>query len=438
MKEITVHQQARARIPTDVGEFHLCYYANNLDQKEHLALIFGDVRQQSDVLVRVHSECFTGDVLGSLRCDCGPQLHKAMRMIAEAGSGIIIYLRQEGRGIGLLNKLLAYNLQDDGYDTVDANLMLGHQADERDYTIAARILEDLGIQSIQLITNNPTKIESLTELGLVVSNRVPIATGVHPENAAYLQTKIERMRHLLSLDALATVGLNGRWTEKRPLSVTLSYAQSLDGSITLERGMPTAISGPEAMRFTHQLRASHDAILVGIGTVLADDPQLTVRLVDGPQPQPVILDSYLRTPVTARLFSHPTHQPWIVTSYQADADRRATLEAAGCRIFPVPVDANGRLDLRTTLDTLAEHGVQTVMVEGGATVIASFLQARLVNQVALTITPRFLGGLNVLDTHTGPANRLPTLQNVRQRQLGNDFILTGDAIWPNGHHATGK
>src|SRR5215468_2401528 len=174
MDEVTVTQMASARIPTLVGESHLCLYASNLDDKEHLALLIGKVADQHDVLVRVHSECFTGDVLGSLRCDCGEQLDRALKLIAQEGSGILIYLRQEGRGIGLLDKLRAYNLQDQGYDTVDANLLLGHGADERDYTTAAFILKDLDVPSVRLLTNNPMKIESLQTSGIPVTTRVPL------------------------------------------------------------------------------------------------------------------------------------------------------------------------------------------------------------------------------------------------------------------------
>jgi GTP cyclohydrolase II len=190
---------AVARIPTAEGEFQISLYSNNQDEKEHLALVMGNVTRQSNVLVRVHSECFTGDVLGSRRCDCGAQLHQALARIADASSGMLIYLRQEGRGIGLLDKLRAYNLQDQGYDTVDANLILGHQADERDYTVAARILHDWGVRSVRLMTNNPTKIESLQRLGIQVTARVPLQTGITPDNAGYLRTKAERMRHLLTL-----------------------------------------------------------------------------------------------------------------------------------------------------------------------------------------------------------------------------------------------
>lgn len=201
MMNLRVERKALARIPTDVGEFQLALYHNNHDDKEHLALLTGDVIAKPDLLVRVHSECFTGDVLGSNRCDCGEQLYRAMQLIAGAGAGMIVYLRQEGRGIGLLDKLRAYNLQDQGMDTVEANLALGHQADERDYTVAAAILRDWNVQGVRLITNNPSKIESLRTLGVNVIDRVPSETRIKPDNAQYLRTKVQRMRHLLALPA---------------------------------------------------------------------------------------------------------------------------------------------------------------------------------------------------------------------------------------------
>jgi GTP cyclohydrolase II len=198
MEPIQVERKVTARIPTEWGEFQLLLYTNSQDDKEHLALVFGEVTGRSNVLARVHSECFTGDVLGSQRCDCGEQLHCSMQKIGEHGRGVLIYLRQEGRGIGLLDKLRAYNLQDQGYDTVEANLLLGHQADERDYSIAACILQDLQVRSVHLLTNNPTKILHLKQLGVAVSERVPLEGTVNAENANYLRTKAQRMHHLLS------------------------------------------------------------------------------------------------------------------------------------------------------------------------------------------------------------------------------------------------
>ena len=201
MNNPTIHRQVEARIPTRYGTFQLMLYTSSHDRKEHMALIMGDVQDRENVIVRVHSECFTGDVLGSLRCDCGEQLERAMQIVSEAGRGVILYMRQEGRGIGLLDKLRAYNLQDEGLDTVEANLRLGHEPDERDYTVAALILRDLGIRSVNLITNNPRKINELRELGILVRQRMPIEVAPHPENLHYLRTKAKRMDHLLQFSS---------------------------------------------------------------------------------------------------------------------------------------------------------------------------------------------------------------------------------------------
>jgi 3,4-dihydroxy 2-butanone 4-phosphate synthase/GTP cyclohydrolase II len=195
-----IQKLVSTRLPTFAGEFQLSLFQTETDNKEHLALAMGDMEDSEGVLVRVHSECFTGDVLGSYRCDCGEQLAQAMAMIAENGQGVVLYLRQEGRGIGLLEKLKAYNLQDQGYDTVDANLLLGHQADERDYTVAAQMLQSLGVKSIRLITNNPSKIDALEKLGVQVVGRTPLNPTLHPENEEYIRTKVNRMNHLIDLE----------------------------------------------------------------------------------------------------------------------------------------------------------------------------------------------------------------------------------------------
>lgn len=199
MSKATVSRITSARIPTAYGDFQLCYYSNTLDNKEHLAFVKGTVADVDQVLVRIHSECFTGDVLGSKRCDCGEQLDKSLQQIAAQGAGVLVYLRQEGRGIGLLQKLRAYNLQDQGHDTVDANLLLGHGADERDYSLAARILEDLQVKSILLMTNNPSKIRALEAEKINVSARVALEIALNPDNQDYLITKVQRMDHLLQL-----------------------------------------------------------------------------------------------------------------------------------------------------------------------------------------------------------------------------------------------
>ena len=196
--ERLVHRVAEARLPTDHGTWRIVGYRNDVDRQEHVALVYGEIGDGEDTLVRIHSKCLTGDVFHSLRCDCGWQLDKAMEMIAADGRGVIVYLDQEGRGIGLLNKLKAYELQDRGADTVEANEQLGFKPDLRNYGIGAQILLDLGLKSIRLITNNPRKMVGLEGYGLRIGERVPIVQPAHDENAEYLSTKRDKLGHLLA------------------------------------------------------------------------------------------------------------------------------------------------------------------------------------------------------------------------------------------------
>lgn len=199
-QERLVHRQAEATIPTNHGEWKIIAFSNDVDSSEHIALVKGDVAEgDEDVLVRMHSECLTGDVFHSMRCDCGDQLDAAMRMINEAGKGVIVYLRQEGRGIGLVHKLKAYALQDDGLDTVQANEALGFLPDLRDYGIGAQILIDLGLSSIRILTNNPKKIVGLEGYGLKVSEQVPLRIKPNVHNQRYLSAKRDKLGHLLPL-----------------------------------------------------------------------------------------------------------------------------------------------------------------------------------------------------------------------------------------------
>ena len=196
--EQLVHRVAEARIPTDFGEFTIIGYRNDVDRAEHVALVYGEVAGQPNVLVRMHSKCLTGDVFGSQRCDCGVQLHRAMELVAQEGRGVIVYLDQEGRGIGLLNKIRAYALQDGGADTVQANEKLGFAPDLRNYGIGAQILRDLGLSSIRVMTNNPRKLVGLEGYGLQISERVPLIADPNRENRGYLQVKRDKLGHLLA------------------------------------------------------------------------------------------------------------------------------------------------------------------------------------------------------------------------------------------------
>lgn len=202
VRESQVQRVAEVNLPTPFGTFQAFGYRSTLDNHEHLALVFGDIADGEDILVRVHSECLTGDVFGSLRCDCGPQLHAALRMIAEHGRGVVLYVRgHEGRGIGLLHKLKAYELQEAGHDTVDANLELGLPADARDYGTGAQILADLGVRGMRLLTNNPAKRAGLEGYGLRMTERVPLVVEPNDHNQIYLRTKADRMGHALDPQA---------------------------------------------------------------------------------------------------------------------------------------------------------------------------------------------------------------------------------------------
>lgn len=219
--ERLVRRAARTKLPTEFGHFDLVVYETDIDDYNHLALVMGDVENVDDVPVRVHSECLTGDAFHSLRCDCGNQLHEAMRIIAKEKLGVLVYMRQEGRGIGLVNKIRSYELQDQGMDTVDANVHLGFDPDPREYGIGAQILLDLGIQNMRLITNNPIKRAGLEGYGLHITGRIPIEIPSNPYNARYLSTKREKMGHLFKVDDDKA----GNGTNKAPSSSPQEQSQ---------------------------------------------------------------------------------------------------------------------------------------------------------------------------------------------------------------------
>lgn len=430
---------ACARMPIDVGDFQTAVF-DGFDGKEHVALYMGELHEGPPLLVRLHSECFTGDVLGSRRCDCGEQLAESMRRVASAGRGVILYLRQEGRGIGLAEKLRAYNLQDQGLDTVDANIRLGHPPDARDYGVAAQILRALGVDTVQLLTNNPTKVAGLTGYGIKVAARVPLVIPPRPQNRDYLHTKAERMGHLLdapvgddidvrppALEALFELLDRARTQPMtaRPF-VTLSYAQSLDGCAAGVEDRPLAISGGAARCFTHRLRAAHDGILVGIGTVLSDDPSLTVREAEGHHPQPIVVDSRLRFPIDAKLLSHPDRKVWIATTHRADPQRVQRLEALGAEVLIVPADAADRVDLAALMAQLRQRGVRNLMIEGGGRILTQIVNRQLFDLLVLTVAPLMVGGVPAFAPRQGLLRHQHTrIAQPQYLPVGEDLVVWG-------------
>ncbi len=322
--------RADASLPTRWGDFRISVF--QFDGTEVVALIRGEVDDGEPVLVRLHSECLTGDVLGSLRCDCGDQLRASLAMIGAADRGVLLYLDHEGRGIGLFDKVRAYGLQDGGLDTVDANVELGLPIDARDYSAAASVLRELGIRSVRLMTNNPAKILGLEMHGVDVVERVPLETIPNEINAPYLRAKASRMGHLL--DDLPDPRRTAETTMPvdRPL-VTVHYAQTIDGRIASRTGDSRYVSGDGSLRLAHELRAVHDAVLVGIGTVLADDPQLTVRLAPGASPVRVIVDSQLRTPLDANVLTTKGARTIVATTSLASEERAAAIRARGAEVL---------------------------------------------------------------------------------------------------------
>jgi 3,4-dihydroxy 2-butanone 4-phosphate synthase/GTP cyclohydrolase II len=391
---------ANVELPTPYGRFRARAFECT-GGFVYLALTRGEVAGRDNVLARLHSECLTGDVLGSLRCDCGLQLRTALRRIAGEGTGVLVYATgHEGRGIGLVNKLRAYIEQDSGVDTLDANLRLGLPADARDYGDAAAVLEALGIRSVRLLTNNPTKVTGLAAAG-VDAVIEPLAVAPHTRNHTYLTTKAQRMGHISPLEAMANgvvsplpdVGqLLGRVAphQDRPYTV-LKYAQTVDGRIATTGGDSKWISGEQERRVSHALRAAADAVLVGVGTVLADDPQLTVRMVPGISPMRVVLDSTLRIPMTAKILDDDA-ATIVVTTPHAPPERRAALADRGVMVR-MAEDGDGAegVPIHAALRALYDEGVKTLLVEGGAQVITSMLAAGVVDRVIIAVAPTIIG-----------------------------------------------
>jgi GTP cyclohydrolase II len=410
-----IAQLSSARLPTRLGAFEALVFADRLDGSEPVALVHGDVAASDAPLVRIHSECWTGDVVGSLRCDCGEQLGRALTAITSRGAGVLLYLRQEGRGIGLANKMRAYGLQDGGLDTVDANSELGLPIDARDYGGAAAILIELGLMRVRLMTNNPDKVAALEAAGISVVERVPVTALPNVVNSFYLQTKIARLGHKAAVRA------------PRP-QVTIHYAQTLDGRLATRTGDSQWISAEPATRFAHQLRASHPAIMVGVGTVLADDPRLTTRLVEGPTPSRIVVDSTLRLPLSASVVTDGAAPTVLATTDRAAPERRRAFEMAGVEVAVLPATGDGRVDLGALLDELGRRGLSSVLVEGGAGLITALLREHRVRRLVVSIAPMIVGsGIEAVgDLDIVRLRDALAFRRASFSQVGPDVIFDGE------------
>jgi GTP cyclohydrolase II len=432
----TPREVASAPIPTPYGQFEARAFAS-ASGHVHLALVAGAIGDGRSVLTRLHSECLTGDALGSLRCDCGVQLRAALRTVAAEGRGIVLYLGgHEGRGIGLVDKLRAYVEQDGGADTVDANLRLGLEADLRNYGDAAAVLRALGVRSVRLLSNNPAKADGLERNGVAVESLHALSTAAHQRNRAYLQTKQARFGHLrpagAGLDELpaASVDVGALLGTLRPRAdrphVVLKYAQTMDGRIATHTGDARWISGEPERRVAHAMRAGCDAVLVGARTLLQDDPQLTVRMVPGASPLRVVLDSALRTPMTAKVLSDDA-ATLLLCRPDADPARRRELTAAGVMVREVNGGPDG-LQIPEVLRLLRSLGVASLLVEGGGRVITSRLQAGAVDRLVVSVSPTIIGaGVDAV----GPLGVSRVSQGIRLRNrsvyvAGDDVLLGFD------------
>lgn len=433
-----VEEVARLALPTMHGRFDARAFRCDTGHV-YLALTVGDFADGRPVLTRIHSECLTGDALGSLRCDCGVQLRNSLRAIKAAGRGVVVYATgHEGRGIGLVNKLLAYVEQDRGADTVDANLHIGMPVDLRDYRHAAAVLTELGVRAVRLMTNNPDKARGLQAAGIRVDGIHPMPIAPHAKNLAYLRTKEERMGHISPIGLPLNGHLNAppevgdlmgevKVSDDKPY-LLLKYAQTLDGRIATHTGDARWISGEQERTVSHALRARCDAIMVGVGTVLSDDPELTVRLVPGSSPVRVVLDSKLRIPLDARVLD--TDAPTVIVTTDASSpEKREQLQARDIGVRVVNACDDG-VDLGEALRVLRGEGIETLMVEGGAQVITTLLAAGLVDRMIVSLSPIVMGsGLEgVGDLGTRNVSESVALENRCIHVVGADLLVAGDVV----------
>ncbi|GAA4284964.1 GTP cyclohydrolase II [Brevibacterium daeguense] len=455
-REPTPVWSADTILPTAHGRFRMLAHTDRTGV-EHLALLMGNPETADAPLVRVHSECLTGDALGSYRCDCGEQLDISMAHIAAAGCGILLYLRgHEGRGIGLLNKLRAYELQDRGLDTVEANAALGLPIDARDYQAAAAMLRALDCTRIRLLTANPLKQIELEANGIEVVDRLRPPVADRPENSHYLETKRSGMNHDRPSDSDASplpdlyTPLVGR-TE-----VIAQLAQSTDGFIAANGGDAEFVSGAADREHLHRLRSLAAVVLVGVSTVRADDPKLTVRAVQGPNPVRAILDPHGRVPLDSHVLTQPDAPTlWLLgeripvpeslashvtvlrlpeTAGQAARGGSSRDDPAGDHPARGGAVEEHCLDVppAVILQVLGRHVPGTVLVEGGGRTVSEFLSAGLLDRLFLTVAPVLIGngvpGLRFTGSDVmAEALRAPFRRHVFGADVCTEFVFSAAA-----------
>jgi 3,4-dihydroxy 2-butanone 4-phosphate synthase/GTP cyclohydrolase II len=438
-------QVARVAMPTTYGTFDARAFECP-SGSIYLALLKGDVAGMSSVVTRLHSECLTGDTLGSLRCECGVQLRLAMRNIGASDRGLLLYATgHEGRGVGLINKLRAYVEQDNGADTIDANVRLGLAVDDRDYADGASVIKALDVRSIRLLTNNPAKVNGLRGAGIEVSDVIPLATAAHARNLSYLRAKENRLGHRRPAGTAADAGVHHEAIDTSDLLghvappvdrpyLVLKYAQTIDGRIATRTGDSKWISGDSERRISHALRAACDAVLVGVGTVIQDDPQLTVRMVPGVSPHRVVLDSSLRVPLTAKILEADAPTT-ILSTYRSSHERRSMLKARDVKVRLVDPSPDG-VELQAGLAALRDEGVESLLVEGGAKVITSMLAAGVVDRLIVGVAPTIIGRGTDSVGSLGVNRIIDGIQltNRRMHVLPDDVLLSWSVERTNVRH----
>ncbi len=364
----SIREEASTLLPTHFGDLQVRVFSNGQDT-ESIAIVSTALDPQSDVAVRVHSACLTAEVLGSMKCDCKSQLDYALQYIAD-NQGMVIYLPQEGRGVGLVNKIRAYALQEQGMDTVDANRALGLPDDARDYSDAAIILSDLGVKKIRLLTNNPAKVSALKALGIDVVERIPLPLMANKHSSGYLNTKRKRMGHLLEIgDESETVEALSQQS-LRPI-VHVNFALDREGNAASESGKPVSLSCKQDWQRVHELREYYSAVVVGARTWKFDKPQLTVRqeyLGREPHRQPERV-----------IFSGGT-----ACNVQPDGRRTFVIGSSKSSDDVVRIEARNH-NVKSPLQALRLHGIESVLVEGGLTLIRSFIREEQIDQLTIYV-----------------------------------------------------